>query len=96
MEENNSKARAHVFISGIVHGVFFRASTRDMAKIHDLAGWVRNCPDGKVEAVFEGNKKDILSVIDWCGKGPSAAHVTDVEVSWEQANGKLNSFTIEY
>jgi acylphosphatase len=79
--------RAHVQVSGRVQGVFFRAETRDRARSLGLSGWVRNAPDGSVEAVFEGPADRVRSLIDWCRCGPSLAVVADVSVGWEEPRG---------
>jgi acylphosphatase len=85
--------RAHVVIRGRVHGVFFRSDMRDRARSLDLAGWVRNNPDGTVEAVFEGADDGVDLLLSWCGRGPSGARVDDVEVDWEPARGE-RSFSV--
>jgi acylphosphatase len=90
------KVRAHVFIEGQVQGVFFRANTREEANLLGLTGWVRNCWDGRVEAVFEGEREKVERVISWCKKGPPGAMVRDVEINWEQATGEYDTFSIEY
>ena len=77
-------ARARVVVRGRVQGVFFRAETRDRARSLDLAGWVRNNPDGTVEAVFEGDRDRIDSILAWCRRGPALARVDGVDVEWEQ------------
>lgn len=79
--------RARVRVRGSVQGVFFRAETRDRARSLLLAGWVRNLPDGTVEAVFEGERERVQSMVDWCGRGPAGARVEDVDVSWEEPEG---------
>jgi acylphosphatase len=76
--------RARVRVRGRVQGVFFRVETRDRARSLGLAGWVRNCPDGAVEAVFEGEEERVRSMVDWCRRGPSGASVDGVDVEWEQ------------
>ncbi len=90
------KVRAHVFIEGRVQGVFFRANTREEANLLGLIGWVRNCWDGRVEAVFEGEREKVERVIAWCKKGPPGALVRDVEINWEQATGEYETFSIVY
>lgn len=75
-------ARAHLVVRGRVQGVFFRAEARDRAQSLDLAGWVRNNPDGTVEAAFEGDRERVESMVTWCRKGPALADVEDVEVDW--------------
>ncbi|KAB2943761.1 MAG: acylphosphatase [Candidatus Methanoperedens nitroreducens] len=86
--------RVHVFISGKVQGVFFRSSTKDMAKNLDLFGWVRNLADGRVEAVFEGKKDTIEKMLEWCRVGPEYARVTGIEVIWEEFKGDFKEFLL--
>jgi len=88
--------QAHVYISGRVQGVFFRSNTRNMAEKLGLTGWVRNLPDGRVEAVFEGEESSVKEVIDWCHRGPSYASVSDVEVKFRRATGEFDRFEIRY
>ncbi len=89
-------ARLHVVIEGIVQGVFFRATTTEESRKLGLTGWVKNCPDGRVEAVFEGDIDKIEKIVEWCKKGPSGAVVRNVETILEQATGDYDSFTIKY
>ena len=89
-------ARARVVVSGRVQGVFFRASTQDAALEIGVNGWVRNLPDGRVEALFEGEREKVEKVIQWCGQGPQFSSVTNVEVSWEEYKGDLQDFIIRY
>jgi acylphosphatase len=79
-----SDARARVVVSGRVQGVFFRAEARDRARSLGLAGWVRNNPDGTVEAAFEGDRERVESMIEWCRRGPALAAVDDIDVEWEE------------
>jgi len=79
----DGRKRAHVRVRGRVQGVFFRAELRERARSRRLAGWVRNNPDGTVEAVLEGPAEGVESVLAWCGRGPAGAEVDDVEVDWE-------------
>ena len=90
------KVRAHVLISGRVQGVFFRYETKCLAVKLGVAGWVRNLPDGRVEAVFEGEKEDVERMIEFCHRGPPGAIVREVEVSWEEPTGRLQGFRILY
>lgn len=85
--------RAHVFVSGEVQGVFFRQETRRRAHAAGVAGWVRNLPDGRVEAVFEGPEDAVEAMVDWCGRGPEWADVRQVEVEQEEPEG-LNGFEV--
>ena len=87
--------RAHVVISGRVQGVCFRAYTVDEAAAASLAGWVRNTPDGRVEAVFEGEQSAVEAMIAWCRHGPPAARVNGVEVVWGEPRGE-RGFGIRY
>ena len=86
--------RAHVFIVGRVQGVGYRYSTLDEAARLGVNGWVRNVLDGRVEAVFEGNRHTVESMIRWCHQGPTAARVQDVVVEYEEPTGLLG-FKIE-
>jgi acylphosphatase len=79
--------RALVVIRGSVQGVFFRAEARDRARSLDLAGWVRNAPDGTVEAAFEGAGDRVESMVEWCRRGPAGATVEGVEVTWVEPEG---------
>ncbi len=87
------RIRAHVFVSGTVQGVFYRANTREQVGERDIDGWVKNLPDGRVEAVFEGEEADVDSMIEWCHDGSPQAAVTDVEVEYEAPTG-LEGFEI--
>ncbi len=78
-----SDVRAHVIISGQVQGVFFRDSARREARARRLAGWVRNRPDGTVEAVFQGERDAVEALVRWCHTGPPQAAVDEVTVTWE-------------
>lgn len=89
-----SKARAHLRISGRVQGVFFRATSRDKANSLDITGWVRNNPDGTVEAVVEGEKEKINEYIKWAHKGSSAARVDEVNVEWEDYQEEFDNYSI--
>jgi len=88
------KVRAHVYISGRVQGVFFRDSTRHLARQYGVAGWVRNLPDGRVEAVFEGEKDAVQRLIDWCHQGPPGARVDRVDVEWQEYTGAFTDFMV--
>ena len=88
--------RAHVFISGRVQGVFFRSYTRDMANRYGIKGWVRNLPDRRVEAVFEGKATNIDKMLKWCAKGSPHSKVTLVDFKWEEYSEEFDSFYIKY
>jgi acylphosphatase len=89
----SERVRAHVRVRGRVQGVFFRAETRERARSLGIDGWVTNAPDGSVEAVLEGDRERIDSLVRWLGRGPSLAEVEDVEVDWEEPRGE-NGFTV--
>ena len=90
------RVRAHVFISGRVQGVFFRYETKRLAIRLGVFGWVRNLPDGRVEALFEGERDDVEKMIKFCYRGPPGAIVRDVKVFWEKPTGEFDSFQIRY
>jgi acylphosphatase len=90
------KARAHVYVSGGVQGVFFRAETAEFVNRLGVCGWVRNLSDGRVEAVFEGDREDIEKAVDFCRKGPPGAHVLSLDVEWEDWKGEFPDFKIRY
>jgi len=90
------KVRAHALISGRVQGVFFRSETQDKAARQNVTGWVRNLPDGRVEAVFEGEKDRVEALIEFCRRGPPGARVTRVEIKWGDYTGEFKSFGIRY
>ena len=90
------KRRAHVWISGRVHHVFFRAYVRDMALRNKLSGWVRNLPDGRVEALFEGDADAVDNMIAWCHEGSPLSRVEKVEVLEEVFSGDLDTFSVKY
>ena len=87
--------RAHVVVNGKVQGVFFRSDTREKAISLGLAGWVRNLPGGKVEAVFEGERTAVEQAMQWCHRGPPHAVVQSVDVVWEDPQGD-RGFKLRY
>ncbi len=91
----NKKARVHVFISGRVQGVFFRENTRKQAVKLGLVGWVQNLDDGRVEAVFEGEKEKIDRMISWARKGSAFAKVKNVDVREGDFCGEFQNFEIK-
>ena len=84
--------RAHLTISGLVQGVFFRANTVENAQPLNVCGWVKNNPDGSVEAVLEVDKESIEKVISWCRTGPPKARVDKVVVKWEKFKDEFDGF----
>ncbi len=92
--ENNDQQRAHVCVSGDVQGVFFRDSTREKAEQLGLSGWVKNLPDGRVEALFEGPTDKIREMVQWCEQGPRHATVENVDVEFDTAQEDLSGFEV--
>ncbi len=88
--------RVRVVISGLVQGVFFRHYTRKSAINYGLSGWVKNRPDGRVEALLEGTEAQVAMMLEWCRIGPPSAQVTDVAVFREKATGEFTDFQIRY
>ena len=90
--------QARVTISGRVQGVWYRASTKNKAEQLGLTGWVKNTTDGRVEAVFEGEKQRINEMIVWCSIGPSQAKVKGVKVDNQKELRKqeFEEFSIVY
>jgi acylphosphatase len=88
--------RVHVFVSGKVQGVYFRQNTMETAKKYGVTGWVRNLPDSRVEAVFEGDSASVDKVVEWCKEGPPRAEVERVEVKTEDHMGEFSDFKISY
>jgi acylphosphatase len=85
--------RYRVLVSGRVQGVYYRDTCRQLALQRGVSGWVRNLPDGRVEAVFEGPPGDVQHLVDWARRGPRAAMVSDVSVQAEPPEG-LGAFQI--
>lgn len=86
------KVRVHVFVSGRVQGVFFRQNTKRQADSLGVNGWVRNLPEGRVEAIFEGEESAVKTLVDYCYHGPSSARVDNVEVNYENYKGEFSDF----
>ena len=86
--------RAHLLISGTVQGVGYRWSCQRAAKGIGVTGWVRNLPDGRVEAVAQGTKEQVEQFIRWCYRGPEEARVTDIAVTSGEAAEEVQDFGI--
>lgn len=84
------KARAHLFIDGRVQGVAYRYFTQNVAHNLGLTGWVRNLPDRRVEAVFEGDRTAIEHALELCAEGPPFAIITRIDTAWEE---RIEGFT---
>jgi len=89
------KTNAQVFITGKVQGVGYRYATLRTAKSLGLTGWVRNTFDGGVQAEFEGDKKTVELMIEWCKKGPAHSDVRNVEVLYYNYKNEYNDFIIK-
>ena len=87
---------AHVIVSGRVQGVWFRGYTRRVAAAAGVRGWVRNLPDRRVEAVLQGERTTVESVIDSMRAGPPGSAVIDCVVSWRPAGERFDGFDIRY
>ena len=75
--------------------MFFRDSAREKAEGLGLTGWVKNTPDGRVEALFEGPSEKVREMVEWCERGPSQASVESVDTDFEEARGDLETFEVK-
>jgi acylphosphatase len=96
MSDTDDMRRVHLWISGRVQGVFFRSSTQEQARARGLTGWVRNAPDGRVEAEIQGVPAAVEHLIAECRDGPPAARVTDVEVAYIDVIPDEQGFAVAY
>ena len=90
------EARAHIFVSGRVQGVFYRDHTRRWAISSGLSGWVKNLADGRVEVLVEGEKKKIEGLIDRLREGPPMSRVENVAAEWEEYTGEFSDFRVTW
>jgi acylphosphatase len=88
--------RAHVVVRGRVQGVWYRGSMQEEAERAGLTGWVRNRPDGTVEAEIEGEREDVDALIAWARRGPPGARVSDVSVDWVAPTGARDGFAVRH
>ena len=86
----------HIFVSGLVQGVFFRANSLKTAKSLGVTGWVKNLDDGRVELMIEGETKLVDQMLKWCNQGPPGAKVDNVSVNYELFQNKFTEFLIKY
>ncbi len=91
-----AEREAHVIVSGRVQGVWFRASTKEAAERAGAKGWVRNLPDGRVEAVIQGTQEQVEKVIEFMKVGPPGARVENIQVTWRNPSERFGSFDITY
>ena len=92
----NENTQVHVWVSGIVQGVFFRAHTRQVAQSLHLTGWVRNLHDGRVEIIAQGTKDALERLVEWCQHGPAMSRVDKTELRWEDITETFTEFRIRY
>jgi acylphosphatase len=85
----------HVSVSGRVQGVFFRAWTREQAEARGVTGWVRNCPDGHVEAHVEGQESAVEQMLDLLRQGPPAAEVENLRI-WDVEPCDFDGFEVRH
>lgn len=88
------QARAHVIVRGKVQGVFFRAMAQDYGRSLGLTGWIRNLPDGNLEALFEGPRDRVEDMVAWCRQGPPHARVDGLDLAWEAATGEFKTLRV--
>jgi len=86
--------RAHIFVSGMVQGVGYRNFVMRKAAAMGVKGWVKNLEAGHVEAVLVGEKDNVVSLIEYCKRGPPFARVIDFELRWEDGDDAFESFSI--
>jgi len=88
--------RVNIKVEGIVQGVFFRWSTKEVARSLGLNGLVWNEPDGGVKIVAEGEEENLKKLIDWAKKGPKRAKVEKIEIKWEEPKQEFKNFNIKF
>ena len=86
--------RFHLWVTGCVQGVWFRARTCDQAVKLGVAGWVKNLPDGRVEMLMEGDKDRVEQMVEWCRRGPPLDRVDHIVQKVETPTGEFTSFLI--
>ncbi len=88
------KKRVHVFVSGKVQGVSFRANVHELAKKHEVKGWVKNRGTEQVEAMFEGEDHAVQKLVEFCQNGPELAEVEAIMVDEEPYTGEFSEFEV--
>jgi acylphosphatase len=91
-----AKKQLYVVMRGRVQGVFFRGQTKERAKELGITGWIRNNPDGTVEAMFEGEELVLERMLMWCRKGPDLAEVAQVQAKYLPNRNEFRDFKILY
>jgi acylphosphatase len=94
--DDEESISVRLIVRGKVQGVYFRFNMRQVAMKNSVVGWVRNLPDGNVEALLEGNKEDVNQVVQWSKIGPENARVDEVKIEYGQYTGKYKDFIIRY
>jgi acylphosphatase len=94
--DDEKSISVRLIVRGKVQGVYFRFNMRQVAMKNSVVGWVRNLPDGNVEALLEGNKEDVNQVVQWSKIGPENARVDEVKIEYGQYTGKYKDFIIRY
>jgi acylphosphatase len=92
--EPDGEVEAHVTVTGRVQGVYYRQSLVHVAAGHGVRGWVRNRPDGSVEAVLQGRRPSVDAVIAWMRRGPPGAMVADAHVASTEPAERYDGFAI--
>ena len=85
-----------LLVTGKVQGVYFRFNMRQIAKKNSVVGWVRNLPDGRVEAMLRGNKDNVNKVIEWSKIGPENSRVDEVKIDYDESGGEYSDFVIQH
>ena len=94
--DDKESISVRLLVTGKVQGVYFRFNMQQVAMKNSVVGWVRNLPDGNVEALLEGNKEDINQVVRWSKIGPENARVDQVKMDYGQYTGEYKDFIIRY
>ncbi|MFT5594251.1 MAG: acylphosphatase [Oceanicoccus sp.] len=84
----------HVYVSGKVQGVYYRASTAKKAQLLGLSGWVKNLTDGRVELFAQGPVESLEQLLSWCQKGPILAKISDIEYEMAQVDANMAQFEV--
>jgi acylphosphatase len=87
-------SRLHATVEGRVQGVGFRYYVQERAEVLELTGWVRNCWDGSVEVLAEGDREKLEKLLTALHRGPASAYVTEVKVNWQAATGEFPRFSV--
>jgi acylphosphatase len=94
--DDKESISVRLLVTGKVQGVYFRFNMQQVAMKNSVVGWVRNLPDGNVEALLEGNKEDVNQVVRWSKIGPENARVDEVKMDYGQYTGEYKDFIIRY